>query len=261
MTRRTLRIAAFALAAAVACPTIPLARADGPAASTADTKVAARGNRGPKRALERAMPAIRFDASTLTDVIDFLSDTSGANISVDWKALEAAHVAKDAPISLRLGAGVPLRKVLSMVLRQAASDAPLTSYVDDGVIEVTSQEASDKVLISKTYPIQDLLFQATDYTQAPQLDLQNATQGQQGGQGGGGNSSSQSLFTQSGSNNTQTAGSSQTDRANEIIKLITDTVKPELWQVNGGTATINFFRGVLIVNAPRSVHELLESQY
>ena len=54
--------------------------------------------------------------------------------------------------------------------------------------------------------------------------------------------------------------STQADRATEIIKLITDTVKPELWQVNGGTATINYFRGMLIVNAPRSVHELLESQ-
>ena len=77
---------------------------------------------------------------------------------------------------------------------------------------------------------------------------------------GGGGGSSQSLFQTTGSQGSSDKTASQTDRANEIIKLITDTVKPELWQVNGGTATISFFRGNLIVNAPRSIHEQLESQ-
>ena len=42
--------------------------------------------------------------------------------------------------------------------------------------------------------------------------------------------------------------------------MITDTVRPEVWKVNGGNATINFYRGHLIVTAPRSVHEMLSSQ-
>ena len=225
---------------------------------------AARANIGPRRALDRPLPEVRFNASSLSDVMDFLADASGANVSVDWKALDAAHVAKDAPITLRMGGNVSLRKVLHLVLRQAAADAPLTFYVDDGVIEVTSQEAEDKVLICKTYPIQDLLFQAPDYNNAPSLDLSTAGQGQSaGGSGGsgsgGGTSSSSGIFT-GGAQNTSQAASTQKERADEIIKLITDTVKPELWQVNGGTATISFFRGMLIVNAPRSIHELLESR-
>jgi len=105
------------------------------------------------------------------------------------------------------------------------------------------------------------LFQPQDFTNAPSLSLQNAGQGQTGGGGGGGGGQSQQgLFTNTTTTNNTDQKNSQTDRANEIIKLITDTVKPELWQVNGGTATISFFRGNLIVNAPRSIHQQLESE-
>ncbi len=223
----------------------------------------ARANTGQRRALDRPMPEVRFTSSALSDVIDFLADTSSANFSVDWKALDAAHVAKDTPITMRMSGSVPLRKVLSLVLRQAGSDSPLTFYVDEGVIEITTQEAADKVLIAKTYPIQDLLFQAPDYNEAPQLDLQSSNSGKSAGGGsgggGGGGGGSQNMFS-GGTQNQQSAATSQKERADEIIKLITDTVKPELWQANGGTATISFFRGMLIVNAPRSIHEMLESR-
>jgi general secretion pathway protein D len=219
-----------------------------------------------KHALDRPMPELKFNATPLSDVIDFLADTTNANFSVDWKALDAAHVAKDAPVTLRLSGKVPLHKVLDLILKQAAGDAVLTYHVDSGVIEITTQEADDKVMISRVYPIQDLLFQPTDFTNAPDLSLQNASQGQSaggggGGSGGGGQGGGQSLFSGNGNTGSgqQNQAASQKDRADEIIKLITDTVKPELWQANGGTATIQFFRGNLIVNAPRAIHELLES--
>jgi len=235
-------------------------------------KGTAHANAASRRALDRPLPEVRFNATPLSDVLDFLADATNSNMAVDWKALDAAHVAKDAPITLRMSADVPLHKVLNMVLNQAAGNGVCTFYVSDGVIEVTSQEASDKVLISRVYPIQDLLFQPTDFNSGVSLSLQNASQGQSagggsggggGGGGGGGNGSGngQGLFNSTSSSSSGTsAAASQTERAQEIIKLITDTVKPELWQANGGTATISFFRGNLIVNAPRSIHVLLESQ-
>jgi hypothetical protein len=132
--------------------------------------------------------------------------------------------------------------------------------VDQGVIQITSTEAADKEMITRIYGIQDLLFEAPDYNNAPSLDITN-TQGQQGGRGGGGGgSSSGSLFTGSSNDQNTSTGKTRTDRAQEIIKLITDTVRPEIWQVNGGTATISFIRGNLVVTAPRSVHEQLTSQ-
>jgi hypothetical protein len=226
-------------------------------------KATAHENNTSRRALDRPLPEVKFNATPLSDVIDFLADASSSNISVDWKALDAAHIAKDTPVTLKMNGQLPLRKVLTLVLQQAAGSGVLTFFVDQGVIEITSQEASDKVLYSRVYPIQDLLFQPTDYNNAPSLSLQNAGQGQSGGGGGGGGgggSSGQSLFDNASSGSDKQSATAQSDRAQEIIKLITDTVKPELWQANGGTATISFFRGNLIVNAPRSIHEQLESE-
>jgi hypothetical protein len=255
------RLANTLLSAALICSVLgatPVIFAGDTPAGTTDTKA----TNTTRHALERPLPDVKFNATPLSDVLDFLADSTESNMSVDWKALDAAHVAKDTPMTLRMSTGVALHKVLSMVLNQAAGNGVLTFYVSEGVIEITSQEASDKVLYSRVYPIQDLLFQPTDYNNAPDLSLQSASQGQSAGGSGGGSGSGggQSLFNNTGSSTDTNAKNSQADRAQEIIKLITDTVKPELWQANGGTATISFYRGNLIVNAPRSIHEQLESQ-
>jgi hypothetical protein len=224
----------------------------------------AKENQSAKHALDRRLPKIDFNAVTLSDALDFLSNTTEANISVDWKELEKASIAKDTPITMKLSAEQPLHTVLNLMLRQAGGTGVLTYYIDDGIIQITTSEAADKELVSKVYPIQDLLFQPTDYTNAPDLSLQSATQGSQGGGGaggGGGSSNQTSIFSNSSSSSSSSTSSAsdQKTRADEIIKLITDTVKPELWQINGGTATITFYRGNLIVNAPRSIHDMLES--
>ncbi len=258
---RTMLSAALFTGVAI-CTTSVVFADDAATAPKADASSGSSSHVSAKHALDRPMPELKFNATPLSDVLDFLADTTNTNFNVDWKALDAAHIAKDTPVTLRLSAKVPLHKVLDMVMQQAAGNSVLTYYVDSGVVEITSQEASDKVMISRVYPIQDLLFEPTDYNNAPDLSLQNASQGQSGGGGGGGGgqSSGGNLFTGGQTNNNQNQKNTQTDRANEIIKLITDTVKPELWQANGGTATISFFRGNLIVNAPRSIHEMLESE-
>ncbi len=44
------------------------------------------------------MPEIKFNAVAADDAIDFFRDVTGQAIVVDWRALEAAGIAKDAPI-------------------------------------------------------------------------------------------------------------------------------------------------------------------
>lgn len=214
-----------------------------------------------QRSLDRQMTDLRLNASSLGDVIDFLADISGVNMAVDWKALDAANVTKETSITLRLGSTVTLRKALKLILQQAGGAGALTFYADQGVLQITTQEQADKELITRIYGIQDLLFEATDYYNAPNLNLTQANQGSGGGRGAGGGGSNQQLFqnVNQGGNNGQNART-RTDRANEIIKLITETVRPEVWQVNGGSSTIGFIRGNLVVSAPRSVHEQLSSK-
>jgi hypothetical protein len=45
--------------------------------------------------------------------------------------------------------------------------------------------------------------------------------------------------------------------ADSLVKLIMDTIRPEIWKENGGNSTIRFFQGNLIVTAPLSVQEAI----
>jgi hypothetical protein len=97
--------------------------------------------------------------------------------------------------------------------------------------------------------------------EGPTFNLQNQSN-QTSGQGGGGGGSSQSLFgggNGSGSGGTQETAASKAQRADDLVKLIRDTVRPDVWRENGGVASIRYFNGHLIVTAPRSVHEAISS--
>ena len=214
------------------------------------------------RLLSRSLPEMKFTGVTFGDAIDFIRDASGANIHVNWKALETQNVTADTTVNLRLRS-VPLKKVLNLLLSEVSGSDTLTYFVDEGVIEITTREMADKKVYTRVYPVEDLVMEIPSFTDAPVFDLTSATQqggtGGGGGGGGGGGSSGQGLF--GGSSNSQQqqrdAGTTRADRGEELVQLITETVRPEIWAVNGGTATIRYFRGSLVVTAPRSVHEAL----
>src|SRR3954447_9980630 len=71
-----------------------------------------------KRALNSVLPATNLDNVSLNDAIDFLRDVSGANIHVNWRALEGIGVGKDAQVNVKLRS-VTLRKVLDLVVSEA----------------------------------------------------------------------------------------------------------------------------------------------
>jgi hypothetical protein len=47
------------------------------------------------------------------------------------------------------------------------------------------------------------------------------------------------------------------ERADDLVTLIRETIRPEIWKENGGTAAVRYYNGNLIVTAPRSVHEAI----
>jgi hypothetical protein len=105
------RLANTLLSAALICSVLgatPVIFAGDTPAGTTDTKA----TNTTRHALERPLPDVKFNATPLSDVLDFLADSTEINMSVDWKALDAAHVAKDTPITLRMSTGVALHKAL-----------------------------------------------------------------------------------------------------------------------------------------------------
>ncbi len=131
--------------------------------------------------LGRIVPSVDFANVTFQDAIVFLQDLTGANLHVNWKAIEATGVAKDTVISMKLR-HVSLRRVLGLLLTEAAGGDTLTFYVDDGVIEVTTREIADGKMITVVYPVHDLLVEP------PNLDMMPTFMG--GGMGGYGGSGS-----------------------------------------------------------------------
>lgn len=212
------------------------------------------------RLLNTRLPELRFDAVSLRDAIDFLRDTAGLNVHVNWQALEATGVAGDTQVSLNLR-NVAARKALQMVLNEAAGDATLTYYVADNVVHVTTRAEADRQHVTRIYPVGDLLVEIPNFTNAPTLDIETGSGGGEsgggGGRGGGGGGGGGDLFGAGGDAAGGDAPQTRAERADALIQLITSVIEPDVWQQNGGTASIVIFQDRLVVTAPRSVHQAL----
>jgi len=220
---------------------------------------------GPVQAqLGRTLPELKLDGVSLGDALDFIRDVSGVNLHVDWKTLEAAGVNRDTPINVRLRA-VSLRKALNTIMAEAGGGDQIGWTTDEGVVTVTSKEKINSTSITRIYDIRDLLMEVPDFTDAPNFSLDSAsTRGGGGGGGGrggggGGGGGGQGLF--GGNSNSQDReqdkGKTREERADEILTLIKDTISPDIWADNGGTATIRYFNGSIVVRAPKYVHEAI----
>lgn len=74
----------------------------------------------PSRAkLDRVLPERHFKANALEDVTDFLQDVTGANLYVEWPALEAAGIERKAVINFKMR-DIPLRHALRFIITSAA---------------------------------------------------------------------------------------------------------------------------------------------
>jgi len=232
----------------------------------------ARAGETARESLAKRVPAAKLSDTSLSDALDFVRDVSGVNINVDWKTLEAAGITRDTPIALDVH-DVSAGRLLKMVLSIAGQKEPLTAYIEDGVVEITTRAADDAKMITVVYDVTDLI--SIDDHFNPIANLSNMTTGGTNGVSGfsgtnnssnntGQGGSSTSNFgsfgggNNSGNNNTTNNGASNKEtKANHLIQVIQASVRPDIWQVNGGKATIVYFNNKLIVSAPRSVQRLI----
>ncbi len=203
----------------------------------------------PKAALSSTLPEVRFDNITFADGIDFLRDISGANLHVNWRALELAGIGKDSQINIRLRS-VSLRKVLDLMIGQVGVGNSLSYYVDGNVLEITTREMADQQMITRVYPVGDLLMEVPDFI-GPNFQIQ-ASQGGRGGGGSGG-----TIFTPDQAGGAGGQNLTREQRAQQLMDTIQSIIQPDIWTTNGGRAAIRFFNDSLIVTAPRSVHDAL----
>jgi type II secretory pathway component GspD/PulD (secretin)/outer membrane protein assembly factor BamD (BamD/ComL family) len=194
--------------------------------------------------LDKQLPEMSFEGTTLTDAIDYFHDITGANILLDTKALEAAGVDRSTPITVKLK-DVKFSKALDIVLKLAGGTTPLGYDIDENVITISTQDELSKKTTLAVYDVRDLLVQIPQFMQQDLSGLVSSisASGGQSTQLGGGNTGAANLSSGSGGNALSSGSSgSQTGQQNSqaaldaLIKLITDTVAPDTWRnAAGGT--------------------------
>ncbi len=248
-----------------------MAQTSAPAAAAPDATTAApsapsapptRSSGIPQRdTLQRMMRpvTIQFKEHRLEDVMKFLTDITQADIEVMWQDdFGSSGLEKDTPITLKQDKGTALDLLLK-VLDKAQSDTAASGNSwqlnDSGTLQVGPKARLNKFKYVKLYSIADLLLEIPDYANAPEFDLQSVLQNQ-GGRGGGGGS--QSPFRD---NNTTSTAPTKTpaERGREIQEILISLVEPDQWLDNGGDgATVRYFQGNLLVNAPDYIHRQID---
>jgi len=208
----------------------------------------------PRGGLDVSLPELRFEQTPMGEVYNFVRDVTGINLHVNWRALEEVGVLRETTVNIHLR-GISVRKLLDLLIAESGAGDRLTWYVDDGVVEVTTREVADRKTIVRVYPIDDLIMEIPDF-EGPTLDLSSATRGGSRSGGGGGSASGGSLLKDT-NNEDNDKPRTKAERVQALIDLITQTIQPDIWRVNGGTATITYLNGSLIINAPRSVQEAI----
>jgi len=197
--------------------------------------------------------SIELNDHRLEDVVDYVRNVTGAEIEVHWiDDQHAVGLDPDQPITLR-AKNVTALALLERAMEQAAvafgEPGSNTWQFTDGRFEMGPKERLNAHTRIELYDINDLLFEVPEFADAPDFDLNTVLQST--GRGGGGG---RSPF-QGGNQQQDRERIPRDELAENIIDILTSLVETEQWQDNGGdAATVRFFQGHLLVNAPDYVH-------
>jgi hypothetical protein len=105
--------------------------------------------------LDRPTEVDFFD-TPLSDAIDIIEEQHDINIELDELALDTLGVDPSVPIT-RQYTGISLRSALRLILREY----DLTFVVRDEVLQITSTEEAEQELVTRVYPVGDLVLPIT----------------------------------------------------------------------------------------------------
>jgi hypothetical protein len=214
-----------------------------------------------KAALDSVIPSADFTNVTLQHAIDVLREQSLLSIHPNWKSLDKAGVEPATLVNLKLR-NVRLREAMNAILVEASHGAAIAWYLEGDAIEVTTLERADAQMYTITYEVQE---------EPPTMLL--------------GGSRSTAVHGYAAAREPMLRPKrplnalQQEQLENDMIDLIRETIRPDVWvpdtsssrSAHGprgpairadeenptGKATLRFFNGKLVVNAPRSVHQEL----
>lgn len=210
------------------------------------------------RVLNQRLPEVSIDRTPFDQVMEWLGQYAGLNISVRWRILEDNGIERDTPISIQ-ARNLRLSQVLWLIMNEAGgADVKLAYRASGNLIVLSTAEDLNREMVTRIYDISDLLVNIPRASRQSTFDVtQGMGQGGQGGGGGGGG-----MFGQGGGQGGGQQGDQGDNMAGEqqlekLIDLIEQTVEPDSWQKNGGTGSIFAFQRMLVVRNTILVHQRL----
>ena len=203
-----------------------------------------------RQRLKQVVPKLDFDNIEFNDVVQFLRDVSGANIYVNWSALQAAGIDKTSAVNVHLR-NVMLEKALRLILADVSAalpeDARLGYVVDEGVLAVSTRSDLARNPKVRVYDIRDLLIQIRDFERSGDDD-DTTTDDDDDLFGGGGDDDDDN------DNDNEDGELTQEELATNLIDLIKETIDPNSWRPTGEVGAIRHYNGQLIVTQTPENH-------
>ena len=182
--------------------------------------------------LAARVPQIRFTGQALSDVLDFLQDVTGLQIRVEWDALEAAGISRNAPVTANV-ADVNTNDALRAILESAGGGGRKAGHVSySSTLLITTQSRLDSGVVCHTYDVRDLFPDAYPIAQAQQIK--------------GGN-----VIAPPFPDPRFATAQAAVPRMTDLIASIQRSVAEESWKARGGAGHLDHTDGWLIVyNTP-----------
>ncbi len=213
----------------------------------------------PQQAMWAKISAVKFEGTTLRECFDWLGEVLGTNLFVDWGALKEAGVEPDQPINLKLR-WVRVPRLLQLIFQETGHGEALAHHISGNILVITSRAKADAEIFTRVYPVQDLVLQPSKVDRVDREVLDptggsNSTASDN--RGGVGQSNNRNNNRNSNGNGDVAEDDSDADRGQGLIEAIKKMTPSDLWEENGGKSKAAYFRGNLILTAPRSVHALI----
>lgn len=226
----------------------------------------AHGNVGVVRARADGVPTglrtvvhAEFNGVRMEEIFAFLTELSGVLIDAGWEGERVVNgLDPDTRITVA-GNGLTLVQVIERVLQRASdTDACTWQIGEHGELQVGPKSWLNAHRTLVVYDVSDLVMVVPSFTNAPQIDLQAALQGN--GQG------SSSLFREPSQQTGSQTGfgvpiAPREARVAELALLIQELVEQNQWKDYGGDgATMRVFQDTLLVNAPEYIHRQIRAR-
>jgi hypothetical protein len=183
--------------------------------------------------LDRVLSEVDLDRLPLDQTLSLLAGRCGAELTVNWRALEAHGFERSAPVTLHLRRptlGTTLLAVLHHIHKD--SDTPLAFRVEAGpALHVSTADELYRRPITRAHDVRDLFQKLLDHLPIPP-DGDNLDRPLPGFEG---------------------------DLAAKLTLLIRERIDPESWTGGGRRATIHYWEGRLIIEQTPENHARIAS--